>query len=97
MVTFTREASFTNNAGSQTGGSPNSGENIGKPESAATYELISKPVETLAHWLPVSHQLMDDAPAFPSVHFRAIDFMASSWPKKLSSSAGTGRTINSMA
>jgi HK97 family phage major capsid protein len=62
LVQFTRELLFTNAAASQTGGSPNSGENIAKAESALTFELANAPVQTLAHWIPASSQILDDAP-----------------------------------
>jgi HK97 family phage major capsid protein len=35
-----------------------------KGESAATYSLVSTPVQTLAHWIPASRQLLDDSAAF---------------------------------
>jgi HK97 family phage major capsid protein len=63
LVQFVRELLFTNNAASQTGGSPNSGENIAKAESALTFEMDNAPVETIAHWIPASRQILDDAPA----------------------------------
>jgi len=63
LVQFTRELLFTNAAASQTGGSPNSGENIAKAESAITFELANAAVQTIAHWIPASRQILDDAPA----------------------------------
>ena len=57
MVEYARELSFTSAAAMQTA------EGQLKGESAATYELKYSPVQTLAHWIPVSRQLMDDAPA----------------------------------
>lgn len=63
VVTFTRELAFTNNAASQTGGSPQAGENVEKAESALTFEMKSAVVETLAHWIPASRQILQDAPA----------------------------------
>ncbi len=63
LVQFARELVFTNAAASQTGGSPNSGENIAKAESALTFELANAAVQTIAHWIPASRQILDDAPA----------------------------------
>jgi HK97 family phage major capsid protein len=60
-VEFPRESAFTNNAGPQY--SAGSYENVTKPESALSFTLVSNPVTTLAHWIPVSKQLLDDSPA----------------------------------
>lgn len=62
LVEFTQESSFTNNAGPQVGNSPEEFENVTKPESAFAFALASQRVETLAHTLPVSKQVMADAP-----------------------------------
>jgi len=55
-VEFTRELLFTNNAAE-------TAEGADKPESVLTFELYSKPVVTIAHWLKVSRQILSDAPA----------------------------------
>lgn len=56
LVVLTREASFTNNAAEVAQG-------VLKPESAITFNKYNVPVETVAHWLKVSKQLTQDAPA----------------------------------
>lgn len=61
-IEFTRENVFTNNAGPQVGGSPEAFENVTKPESANTFTLVQEPVQTLAHFIPVSKQVMSDSP-----------------------------------
>jgi len=61
LVEFTRENAFTNNAGPQIAGSPQAFENVTKPESGITFTLVSEPVVTLAHWIPASRQVLDDA------------------------------------
>lgn len=58
-VTLMREASFTNNAAGNT-------EATVKPESAATFNKYNVIIETVAHWLKVSKQLMSDNPALVS-------------------------------
>lgn len=58
-VEYTKESSWTNDAGeTKEGGS--------KPESDLTFELVNSPVRTIAHWIKVSKQVMDDAPALAS-------------------------------
>lgn len=55
LVEYFKEKTFVNNAGMVA-------ETTEKPESELTYELASAPVRTIAHWVPASRQLMDDAP-----------------------------------
>jgi HK97 family phage major capsid protein len=38
-----------------------------KPESSITFEPFTVPVRTIAHWVPVSRQAMDDAPQLQSI------------------------------
>ena len=61
MIEFARENVFTNNAGPQVGGSPEAFENVTKPESGITFTLANEPVQTLAHFIPASKQVLDDA------------------------------------
>jgi len=65
LIQYTRENTFTNNAGPQFD-SPSSYENVTKPESNITFTLENAPVVTLAHWIPVSRQVLDDAPQLQS-------------------------------
>jgi HK97 family phage major capsid protein len=66
LIEYAKENVFTNNAGPTTAGSPVQVENVTKPESGITFELASKPVVTLAHWIPVSKQVLSDAPMLAS-------------------------------
>lgn len=54
-----REATFTNNAAETAEGAL-------KPESAITFAPYNMPVSTVAHWLKISNQLLQDAPAVVS-------------------------------
>lgn len=56
MVNSLREASNTNNAAEVAQGSA-------KAESAVTFEQYNVAIETVAHWIKVSNQLLADAPA----------------------------------
>ena len=60
-VEYVKETSFTNNAAPQY--SAGAYENVTKAESAMAFSLTPMPVSTVAHWIPVSRQLLDDAPA----------------------------------
>jgi HK97 family phage major capsid protein len=58
-VTLMRENSFTNNARGQTEGNE-------KAQSAITFNKYNVVIETIAHWLKVSKQLLADSPAVVS-------------------------------
>jgi HK97 family phage major capsid protein len=60
-IDVVKETAFTNNAAPQY--SAGAYENVTKSESAFTFSLSTIGVSTLAHWIPVSRQLLDDAPA----------------------------------
>lgn len=59
QIEYTRENVFTNNAAETAEGGS-------KPQSVNTFQLISDPVRTIAHWLKLSKQVLDDAPALQS-------------------------------
>lgn len=67
LITYAKELVFTNNAGPQVGGSPTANaENVLKNESDITFELAQAPVITIAHFILVSKQVLDDAPMLQS-------------------------------
>lgn len=55
-IEWVAEKLFTNNAG------PQPGEGTAKNESGITFEKKTSPVETIAHWIPASRQVLADAP-----------------------------------
>jgi HK97 family phage major capsid protein len=64
LIEFTKENVFTNSAAPQY--SSPAFENVTKPESGITFTLATAPVRTLAHWIPVSKQVLDDSPMLQS-------------------------------
>lgn len=58
-IEYTRESGFTNAAAE-------AAEGTHKAESGLTFSLVSEPVRTIAHWLKISRQALDDAPAVAS-------------------------------
>lgn len=64
LIEYTRENVFTNNAAPQYA-SP-ARENVAKAESGITFTLEQTAVITLAHWIPVSKQVLADAPQLQS-------------------------------
>ncbi len=59
MVEYTRELVFTNAAAE-------TGENNTKPEATLTFDLKTAPVRTIAHFLKLTKQVLEDAPALAS-------------------------------
>jgi HK97 family phage major capsid protein len=59
MVEYTKELAYTNAAAE-------TAEGASKPESTLTFSLVQEPVRTIAHWIKVSKQVLDDAPALQS-------------------------------
>jgi len=60
-IEWVKEKLFTNNAG------PQNGEGTAKPESGLTFEKVTSPVETIAHWVPISRQVLADAPQLQGI------------------------------
>jgi HK97 family phage major capsid protein len=58
-VHYTREGSWTN-------GAAETAEGAQKPEATLTFEGLDVPVRTIAHFLKLSKQVLDDAPALQS-------------------------------
>jgi len=56
QVHYTQENAFTNSAAERA-------EGVAKPESTLTFKLVEEPVRTIAHFIKLSKQVLDDAPA----------------------------------
>lgn len=62
LVEFVKEDVFDDQAAIQgAGSSPQVYENVAKAESGITFTLESEKVHTVAHWIPASRQVLDDA------------------------------------
>ena len=65
-VEVMRQNVFTNAAALQAPSAANTaigaGENQLKAQSNITYELVTVPIRTMAHWIPASRQVLSDAP-----------------------------------
>ncbi len=59
QIEYTRELLFTNDAEEQN-------EGLTKQESDLTFELVTDPVRTIAHFIKASKQILDDAPMLAS-------------------------------
>lgn len=60
LVEFASENVYTNSA-AVVFNSPDSRENVTKPESGITFTLSNAPVVTIAHWIPASRQVLADS------------------------------------
>lgn len=58
-IQYVVETGFTNNAATVS-------EGVTKPESTVTFDLVTKSVATIAHWMLASKQILDDAPMLES-------------------------------
>jgi HK97 family phage major capsid protein len=91
MVEFCHETSFTSAAAMQTA------EGNAKGESAAAYELLYSPVQTLAHWIPASRQIMDDSAALAAyINARLTYFLKLKEEDELLNGSGIGVHLNGL-
>jgi HK97 family phage major capsid protein len=90
QVNSLREASWNNSAAGVTQGNT-------KPESDITFEAYNVSVETLAHWLKVSKQLLEDAPAVASyIDTRLRDGLAQEVERQLVKGDGTTPNLSGL-
>ena len=98
IIWFAKENTFTNNAAIVVGGSPTViAENVTKPESAITFTSDSENVVTIAHFIPISKQVMDDSAALSSyVNTRLLYGLKLYEEDQLVNGAGTLGTITGL-
>jgi len=102
IVFFSKENVFTNSAAVVVGGSPlvgsgGSAENITKPESAITFTSDQETVVTIAHFIPISKQVMDDSAQLAShVNGRLMYGLKLTEEDQLVNGAGTLGTITGL-
>lgn len=97
LIEYAKENVFTNNAGPQYQASPVARENVTKPESGITFTLANTPVVTLAHWIPASRQVLDDAPQLQSfIDQRLMYGLALEEEDQLLNGAGTAGSLDGL-
>jgi HK97 family phage major capsid protein len=67
VIDWVKETSFTNNAATVAEATATTGTSGTKPESAINYERVSAPVETIAHWIPITTRALSDAPEMQDI------------------------------
>lgn len=89
-VEYTRELLFTNAAAE-------TAEGAAKAEATLTFELVSCPIRTIAHFLRVSKQVLDDAPALASyIDTRLRYGVDLRYDAQILNGAGTGQNLSGM-
>lgn len=67
LVDWVREVSFTNNAAPTAEATAATGTSGEKPESAVAFEVVSQPVQSIPHWIPVTTRAIADAPQLRAI------------------------------
>jgi HK97 family phage major capsid protein len=90
MVNSLREASWNNSASGVS-------QAAAKPESDLTFEQYNVAIETVAHWIKVSNQLLADAPAIAAyINTRLRDGLAQEVDKQLLNGNGTTPNLSGL-
>lgn len=90
-VEFVQENTFTNAASPQTEGSD-------KAESALTFTISHAHVQTIAHWIPATRQILEDFAALAAyVNTRLLDGLADIEDTELLRGSGVGAHLNGLA
>jgi HK97 family phage major capsid protein len=90
MVNSLREASWTNDAAPVAQGGA-------KAESDVTFEQYNVAIETVAHWIKVSNQLLADAPAVAAyINTRLRDGLAQKVDSQLLNGDGTSPNLSGL-
>lgn len=90
MVSSLRELSWTNDAAEVSQGAA-------KPESDVTFEQYNVPIQTVAHWIKVSNQLLADAPAIVAyIDTRLRDGLAQRIDLQLLKGNGTSPNLSGL-
>lgn len=67
LIEYVLETTFTNNAAETAEATATTGTTGTKPESALAYSVATSPVQTIAHWIPVTNAMLSDAPAMDGI------------------------------
>lgn len=61
-IEWVKEDTFTNNAAAVAEATATTGTSGTKPESAIAYSVVTSPVITVAHWIPITTRMLSDYP-----------------------------------
>lgn len=96
-ITFFRETAFTNAAAAVAQATATTGTTGLKPESAITFEEATASVKTLAHWIPITRQTLQDAAQLRTyVEQRLLDGLRLTESDQLLNGDGTGANLTGL-
>lgn len=88
-IEYPRQTTRTNAAAIQ------AAEGDEKPESTLGFEMVTAPVRTIAHWIPASNQVLQDAPMLMSIIDSELRYgLADVEENQLLNGSGTGANLN---
>ena len=94
-ITVMQESGFTNNA-AETAEATTVSTGL-KPESALTFTEVSFPVRTIAHWVPITRQMLDDIPMMESyVNGRLLTGLERREDNQFINGDGTGANLTGL-
>lgn len=97
VIQYYRELAFTNAADWVAEATATAGVSGLKPESGLTWERATAPVETLAHWVPVTNQTLEDDPQMQGIiEGRLIDGLREVEDDALINGTGTAPEIDGL-
>lgn len=96
-IEYLSESTNTNNAAFVAESSVTTGTTGLKPESALAFSLATSPVSTVAEWLPVTNQMLADAPAIDGlIRSRLIQHLSLKLEDGIISGSGTPPDLRGM-
>jgi HK97 family phage major capsid protein len=96
-LTFFRELAFTNSAAAVAQATATTGATGLKPESAITFEQATANVVTIAHWIPITRQTLEDAAQLRTyVEQRLLDGLRLEESDQLLNGDGTGANMTGL-
>ena len=96
-IVFFRELLFTNSAAAVAQATATTGTSGLKPESAITFEQATANVVTIAHWIPITRQTLEDAAQIRTyVEQRLVDGLRLEESDQLLNGDGTGANMTGL-
>ncbi|MDQ3222153.1 MAG: phage major capsid protein [Gemmatimonadota bacterium] len=96
-ITFFRETAFTNNAAGVAEATATTGTTGLKPESAITFEQATATMVTIAHWIPITQQTLQDAAQMQTyVEQRLLDGLRLRESDQLLNGSGAGANMTGL-
>lgn len=96
-IEYIKEDSYTNNAATVAEATATTGSTGLKPESALVLSVQTSPIRTVAHWIPVTNQMLADAPAIRGIiNQRLLIGLALETEDQILTGDGTGSNLTGL-